>query len=138
MDKNCVFCKIIGNEIPSSTLYEDENFMAIMDISPANKGHVIILSKSHIKDVFELDENSAKNAMVVVKKLANAIKKELGCDGLNVLQNNGVAAGQTVFHYHIHLIPRFNDDTVKIEWINKSYGEGEAKLLCDAIKKHII
>lgn len=138
MDKNCVFCKIIGNEIPSSTLYEDENFMAIMDISPANKGHVIILSKSHIKDVCELDENSAKNAMVVVKKLANAIKKELGCDGLNVLQNNGVAAGQTVFHYHIHLIPRFNDDTVKIEWINKSYGEGEAKLLCDAIKKHII
>lgn len=138
MDKNCVFCKIIGDEIPSSTLYEDENFMAIMDISPANKGHVIILSKSHIKDVFELDENSAKNAMVVVKKLANAIKKELGCDGLNVLQNNGVAAGQTVFHYHIHLIPRFNDDTVKIEWINKSYGEGEAKLLCDAIKKHII
>ncbi len=126
MDKNCVFCKIIGNEIPSSTLYEDENFMAIMDISPANKGHVIILSKSHIKDVFELDENSAKNAMVVVKKLANAIKKELGCDGLNVLQNNGVAAGQTVFHYHIHLIPRFNDDTVKIELINKSYGEGEA------------
>jgi len=138
MENNCVFCKIIGNEIPSVTIYEDECFVAIMDVVPANKGHVIILSKSHICDVFELDEKSANKAMAVVKKVAHAMKTELGCDGLNVLQNNGVVAGQTVFHYHIHLIPRFKDDSVKIEWKSNSYGEGEAKLLGDAIRRRII
>lgn len=134
---NCVFCKIIKKEIPSVTVYEDESFVGIMDISPANKGHVILLAKNHVADIFDLDEQTASRAMIVVSKVAKALKEELDCDGINVLQNNGTVAGQTVFHYHIHVIPRYKDDAVTIEWEYQSYGEGEGKELGEAIKRRI-
>lgn len=135
MDKNCIFCKIINHEIPSETLFEDDNFRVIMDISPAAKGHAIMISKKHIPNIFELDEETAREAMVVAAKVAKAMKEELNCEGMNILQNNGEVAGQTVFHYHIHLIPRFENDTVNIKWKQGSYAEGEAKTIADAIKK---
>lgn len=134
---NCVFCKIIKKEIPSITVYEDERFLGIMDISPANKGHVILLAKNHVADVFDLDEQTASRAMIVVSKVAKALKEELNCEGINVLQNNGTVAGQTIFHYHIHIIPRYKDDGVNIAWEYQSYGEGEGKDLGEAIKRCI-
>lgn len=134
---NCVFCKIIKKEIPSITVYEDESFLGIMDISPANKGHVILLAKNHVADVFGLDEQTASRAMIVVTKVAKALKEELNCDGINVLQNNGTVAGQTVFHYHIHIIPRYKEDGVSIAWEYQSYEEGEAKELGESIKRRI-
>lgn len=134
---NCVFCKIIKKEIPSITVYDDERFLGIMDISPANKGHVILLAKNHVADVFDLDEQTASRAMIVVSKVAKALKEELNCEGINVLQNNGTVAGQTVFHYHIHIIPRHKDDGVNIAWEYQSYGEGEGKDLGEAIKRCI-
>lgn len=137
MDNNCIFCKIIGNEIPSATIYEDENFKVIMDISPAAKGHAIMIAKKHIPDIFELDIDTAKEAYVVASKVAKAMKDELHCDGINILQNNGEAAGQTVFHFHIHMVPRFINDSVIISWKPVKYGEGEAKALAEAIGKRI-
>lgn len=132
MDHNCIFCKIVGREVPSSVVYEDDSFFGIMDISPANKGHVILLSKNHIADVFSLDGETARKAMTAVSKIATAMRHILKCDGINVLQNNGEAAGQTVFHYHIHVIPRYKEDGVTIAWNSKPYNEGEMKELGDA------
>ena len=113
---SCIFCKIIKGEIPSYTMYEDENVKVILDIAPAAKGHAVLLVKEHVANVFELNAELAAKVFAVVPKVASALKEELGCDGMNILQNNGVAAGQTVFHLHIHFIPRWNDDTVNIKW----------------------
>lgn len=115
-DSNCIFCKIAAGEIPSHTIYEDERFKVIFDISPATKGHAIIIPKNHAKDVFELSEEDASKIFVVAKKVASALNEVLPCDGFNILQNNGEIAGQTVFHLHVHLIPRYKDDNVVLSW----------------------
>ncbi len=133
MESNCIFCKIIAGEIPSATVYEDEDFKAIMDIFPAAKGHVIILPKKHSANLFELDDATAAKALPVARKIAEAIQTELGCDGMNLLQNNGEAAGQTVFHFHMHLIPRYKGDQVKTTWEQGKYEDGEASALAAAI-----
>ena len=135
--ENCIFCKIANGEIPSATVYEDEAFRAIMDIAPANKGHVILLPKKHSANLFEAEDETLREALLVVKRVSNAMMKALHCDGLNVVQNNGEAAGQTVFHLHLHMIPRFKEDTVKITWKQGSYAEGEAAALSEEIKKNL-
>jgi histidine triad (HIT) family protein len=137
MQDNCIFCKIIAGEIPSAVLYEDEDFKAIMDISPAAKGHTVILSKRHAANLFELDENTAVKALPVARKLAKAMQAELHCDGINLLQNNGEAAGQTIFHFHMHLIPRYHGDQVKTTWLPGKYEDGEAAALAAAIAAKI-
>ena len=113
---NCIFCKIAAGEIPSTTIYEDEDFRVILDIEPASKGHALILPKEHYANLYELDDALAAKALVVAKKVITQMTEVLGCDGYNVLQNNGTAAGQTVFHFHMHLIPRYKEDDVKIGW----------------------
>lgn len=115
-DENCIFCKIAAGEIPSATLYEDDDFRVILDVAPASKGHALILPKEHYANLYELDDALAAKAFVLAKKMITQLKDIVGCEGYNVLQNNGEAAGQTVFHFHIHLIPRYEDDTVKIGW----------------------
>jgi len=134
---SCIFCKILKGEIPSSTIYEDENVKVIMDIEPAAKGHAILLVKEHVANVFELNAELAGKVFSVVPKVATAIKEELGCDGMNILQNNGVEAGQTVFHLHIHFVPRWKDDSVNIKWKKLSYADGEAAELAKRIAKRI-
>ncbi len=137
MKDNCIFCKIIAGEIPSATLYEDEDFKAIMDISPAAKGHTIILSKRHAANLYELDDETAAKGLLIARKLARAIQAELQCDGMNLLQNNGEAAGQTIFHFHMHLIPRYHGDQVKTTWEHGKYEDGEAAALAAAIAAKI-
>ncbi len=137
MQENCIFCKIIAGDIPSAVVYENEDFKAIMDIAPAARGHVILLAKKHCADIYSLDEDVAAKALGVVRKIAKAVKEELKADGLNILQNNGEAAGQTVFHFHIHLIPRYNDDKVNIGWEHLKYAEGEAAKIASAISARI-
>lgn len=137
MINNCVFCSIIGHEIPSSTIYEDDFVKAILDIAPSAKGHTVLIPKNHYSDIFELTEEAAAHIFVVAKKVATALKEELGCDGINILQNNGIAAGQTVFHFHIHIIPRYENDTVKIHWDTKGYEEGEMQRLADGITNRL-
>lgn len=131
---SCIFCKIVKGDIPSSVIYEDENVKVILDIAPAAKGHAILLVKEHVANVFELPADLAAKVFAVVPKVATAIKEELGCDGMNILQNNGVEAGQTVFHLHIHFIPRWKDDEVNIKWASLGYAEGEAAALAEAIR----
>ena len=134
---DCIFCKIAAGEIPSATIFENEDVRVILDIAPAAKGHAILLVKEHAANIFELDSALAARVFAVVPKVARAIKEELGCDGMNILQNNGPEAGQTVFHLHIHFIPRWKDDTVKITWKQGSYEDGEAAALADRIKKRM-
>ena len=115
-DDNCIFCKIANGEIPSATLYEDEDFRVILDLGPATKGHALILPKNHFANLFEIPEDMDAKAFILAKKIAKKMKDVFGCDGVNIVQNNGVAAGQTVFHFHIHLIPRYEGDQVGITW----------------------
>lgn len=118
-DDNCVFCKIADGAIPSITCYEDNEFRVFCDVSPATRGHVLIIPKNHYEDFFSIPDEVAQDIFVLAKKTATALKEILGCDGINVLQNNGRAAGQTVFHYHIHLIPRYDGEEDLIYWENK-------------------
>ena len=105
--KDCLFCKIAAGEIPSYTIYEDEEFRAFLDIEPAGIGHTLIVPKQHAANFFELPEEQASHAMLLAQRIARAMKETLPIDGLNVIQNNGEVAGQTVMHYHLHVIPRY-------------------------------
>lgn len=113
---NCIFCKIASGEIPSATLYEDDDFRVILDLGPASKGHALILLKEHYANIYEIPDELAAKAMKLAKKMAGAMTKALKCDGFNLVQNNGEAAGQTVFHFHMHLIPRYKGDGAGITW----------------------
>lgn len=136
-DNSCIFCKLASGEFPSATVYEDDLFRAILDISPAAKGHTLLLPKTHAVNLFELDELEVSKALLVAKKLAAALVKTLQCDGINILQNNGTAAGQSVFHFHIHLIPRYEEDGVTIPWKSLSYSDGEASELANKIHQNL-
>ena len=131
---DCIFCKIANGDIPSATVYEDDDFRVILDIAPAAKGHALILPKQHYANIWELGEEESKKVLALAAKVTKAQKAALSCDGINVLQNNGTAAGQTVFHFHMHLIPRYDDDDVMIPWNTLSYADGEAQEVCDKIK----
>ena len=109
-DANCIFCKIANGEIPSRTVYEDEDFRVILDLNPATKGHALILPKNHFKNLYEIDDETAAKVLPLAKKMATTMTEKLGCDGFNIIQNNNEVAGQTVFHFHMHLIPRYQDD----------------------------
>ena len=113
---NCIFCKIANGEIPSATLYEDEEFRVILDLGPATKGHALILPKTHAANIYEISEDMVAKAMILAKKMATKMTKALNCDGFNIVQNNGEPAGQTVFHFHMHLIPRYKGDEAGITW----------------------
>ena len=115
-DNNCIFCKIANGEIPSATVYEDEDFRVILDLGPASKGHALILPKDHYQDVCALDEKVAAKALPLAAKIGAAMKKGLGCSGFNVVQNNGKSAGQTVFHFHMHIIPRYDGGPEMVSW----------------------
>ena len=115
-DDSCIFCKIANGEIPGATIYEDDDFRVILDLSPASKGHALVLPKEHCANMFEMPDELVSKAYVVAKKVAARMKDYLGCDGYNILQNNGLAAGQTVFHFHIHLIPRMENDKAILGW----------------------
>ncbi|MCL1862237.1 MAG: HIT family protein [Defluviitaleaceae bacterium] len=110
---DCLFCKIIRGEIPSHKIYEDNTFLVILDIFAATKGHALILPKRHATNLYELNEGESAELIPLAKKIAEKISNTLNPDGLNILQNNGKAAGQEVFHYHMHIIPRYNDDGIK-------------------------
>ena len=113
---NCIFCKIANGEIPSRTVYEDEDFRAILDLGPATKGHTLILPKDHAANLMELPEETAKKVLPLAGKIAAMLKERLGCDGINLVQNNGEIAGQTVMHFHLHVIPRYVNDGQNILW----------------------
>ena len=115
-DNNCIFCKIANGEIPSRTVEENEMFRVVLDVGPATKGHALILPKEHYRNLLDLPEDVAAEAMKLAKKIALRMKEKLHCDGVNIVQNNEECAGQTVFHFHLHVIPRYKDDGQVIGW----------------------
>lgn len=114
--ENCIFCKILNGEIPSTKLYEDEDFMIMLDIGPATFGHALMIPREHYADLFEMPEELLQKSIILAKSWGEKLVKALGADGLNLVQNNGTAAGQTVFHYHLHLIPRYDKDQAGELW----------------------
>jgi histidine triad (HIT) family protein len=131
---DCVFCKIISGEIPTNKVYEDENIVAILDISQATKGHTLIVAKQHYKNLYDIDENVAADIFRVIPKLANALKNAFHPIGLNVLINTEKPL-QTVFHFHVHLIPRYPHDGVEIDFINNMGNTTKAEF--EAIREQI-
>ena len=130
---DCIFCKIANGEIPTNTIYEDEDFRAILDMGPAAKGHALLLPKEHADNLFELPDEIAQKALVTAKKIGKKLVDKLGADGLNIVQNNGEIAGQTVMHFHIHIIPRYRSDGQKINWVPGSPSAEELAAICKEI-----
>ena len=113
---DCIFCKLANGVFTTRSIYEDEEFNVILDVAPATKGHALILPKHHAANLFELPEETAGKAFVLAKQMAQKMKDTLNCDGFNIVQNNGAVAGQRVFHFHLHLIPRYENDGQEINW----------------------
>lgn len=132
-DDNCIFCKLANGDITTNSIYEDDDFKVILDASPATKGHALILPKQHYANIFEIEDETLAKAAKLAKKIMTHEKDVLGCEGYNLVQNNGEVAGQTVFHFHMHLIPRYESDDNKnvIEWNHKEFTDDEMKTICD-------
>ncbi|MCM1103852.1 MAG: HIT family protein [Clostridium sp.] len=133
-DETCIFCKIANGEIPSRTIYEDGKFRVFLDLSPAAKGHALIVPKEHYANLYELPEELAADAMCLAKKQMAVMTEKLSCDGFQLVQNNGETAGQTVFHFHLHLIPRYKNDGQQIAWKPGKMSDEEL----DAVKDQIV
>ncbi len=133
---NCIFCKLANGVFPTNSIYEDENFNVILDVSPATKGHALILPKEHYADIYEIPAELLAEAIKIAQKVIKHTTPILGCDGYNVLQNNGTAAGQTVFHFHLHLIPRYTEEENKalLNWTPGSVSEEALKELREQMK----
>lgn len=131
----CIFCKIAAGEIPAHKVYEDDNVFAFLDINPVTKGHTLVIPKKHYNNIFEIDEKDAGllyQGVVLVSKL---LKKNLNIENLNVLNNNGKLAYQSVDHYHIHLIPRYENDSFSIHFSDEGFTSEELKELALKISK---
>jgi len=114
--ENCIFCKIISGDIPSATIFENDEFKVILDRFPATKGHVLVLPKAHYANIFELDPDLGGKLFTLAIRIAGIVKKATGATDMNILQNNGPLAGQTVDHFHLHIIPRYEGDSVTVKW----------------------
>lgn len=133
---DCFFCKIAAGEIPSRKIYEDSDLIAIMDLNPTSKGHSLIIPKEHCTNIYDIDEDIAAKVMKTAKKLATKMTVALNCDGFNLLQNNGETAGQTMFHFHMHLIPRYKDaDNNMLKFTSVSFSDEEMDSIRDQIIK---
>lgn len=131
-DPECIFCKLANGEIPTMSLYEDDDFNVIFDAGPATFGHALIMPKEHYANIYEIDEEILGKAYKLAKKLATVMTDVFQADGFNLLQNNGEAAGQSVFHFHIHLIPRYKGDNAIVPW---KPGEQDTEKLTEALQK---
>ncbi len=133
---DCVFCKIISGEIPCYKVYEDEDFLAFLDIYPVNMGHTLVIPKGHFENIFSLPDDVASKYFVVVKKIASVVKEVMNADGINIGMNNLSAAGQVVFHSHIHIIPRYKNDGLN-HWGNKDVDKDEMNKILKKIKNKL-
>lgn len=135
-DDNCIFCKLANGDIPTNSIYEDDDFKVILDASPATKGHALILPKQHYANIFEIEDETLSKAAKLAKKIMTHEKDVLGCEGYNLVQNNGEVAGQTVFHFHMHLIPRYlnakNNDI--LNWSHETFSPEEMAEIRDSLK----
>jgi histidine triad (HIT) family protein len=112
--EDCIFCKVLAGEIPSESVYEDEHTVAVMDINPWTRGHVVVVPRRHAENLFEISDEDLQHVIVAAKRVATKVRDTLDCDGVNLLQSNGRAAWQTIFHLHVHVIPRYEDDPLQL------------------------
>ena len=131
---DCIFCKLANGEIPTNTIYEDDDFRVFLDAAPATRGHCLIVPKEHFDDLEELDDSVSAKVLPLARKMMKLLKEKLSWDGFNVVQNNGRVAGQTVFHFHTHLIPRYNNDGQHLDMKPSEPKEGEL----EAVLKQIV
>ena len=136
MADDCIFCRIVKGEIPSAKVYEDDNVYAFLDIAPVNKGHTLVVPKKHSRDLFEMDDRDACKVMEAIKKIAPAVKEGVKADGIIVSQSNGKAAGQVIMHAHFHIIPRFENDGLKL-FPQGKYEEGQIEEVAEEIKQNL-
>lgn len=136
-NEDCIFCKIVAGEIPSFKLYEDEHTLAFMDINPANRGHALTIPKAHTPNLFEAPDEILASAVATARKVAKAVQKTVNPDGINLVQANGPGAAQSVFHLHLHVVPRFTDDNLKLNWGIKPGDMDEIKALSGQIAANI-
>ena len=132
---DCIFCKIANGEIPATEICENEGFRVILDLGPASKGHALVLPKEHYRDITELPEKAAGEAFSLAGKVGKAMKQGLGAAGFNIVQNNGTAAGQTVFHFHIHVIPRYEGGPEMVAWTPGKAEAEELEATAESIRK---
>jgi histidine triad (HIT) family protein len=111
---DCIFCKVLRGEIPGERIYEDDNAIAVMDINPWTRGHAVVFPRRHAKDLFEIEDSELEHVAVAAKRVATKMRETLDCDGVNLLQSSGKAAWQTIFHLHVHVIPRYDDDPLQL------------------------
>ena len=116
-DPDCIFCKIVAGELPARIVEEDERTIAFMDIAPATRGHVLVIPRAHSRDLFEADAEDVRAIAATAQRVAGRMRERLGADGVNLLNSSGPAAWQTVFHLHMHVIPRYRDDPLRLPWI---------------------
>ena len=135
--KNCIFCKIIKGEIPAAKVYEDEDVLSFLDIMPANKGHCLVIPKKHYEALLDIPDEDLSELIKAVKKVGKALSLSIGNGAYNVVMNNGQEAGQVVQHAHIHIIPRFKNDRLRLSWSHKAYKEGEIEDFQNKIKKFL-
>ena len=135
--EDCLFCKIAKGEIHSATVYEDSHFTVILDVNPATKGHCLIIPKEHFDNIYDLDGETAGKLFALATCIARAMKDALKCDGLNLVQNNGEVAGQTVNHFHLHLIPRYEGDGLNLNWPQQEISGEQLEEIRQSIKKSI-
>jgi len=124
-------------KIPSAKVYENENFISILDINPVSNGHLLVIPKKHYENIFDTDDEILKETIVLIKKLSVAVSKALNVKAVNIIQNNGKDAGQIIFHSHFHIIPRTPEDGIEIGMIHKKYNEGELEKFAELIRKSI-
>lgn len=134
---DCIFCRIAAGQIPATKVYEDDMFVAIMDLGAATKGHTLILPKEHYDNVMELDGNAAAKVLPLAAKIGHAMMEGLGCSGFNLVQNNGTSAGQTVHHFHLHIIPRYDNGPDMVTWTPGEPTFEELESTCEAIRAHL-
>ncbi len=137
MKDDCIFCKIAAGLIPAATLYEDDDFRVILDLGPASRGHALILPKEHYADLSEIREETAEKVLPLAKRMSAAMTKALGCAGINLVQNNGEAAGQTVRHFHMHIIPRYANGPKIVAWEPGSLSDNDKVQIVEAVKAEL-
>ena len=134
--EECLFCKIVKGELPSSKIYEDEDTLAFLDLFPVNKGHSLVIPKEHYETIFDVPANILAKVSSVMKNVADAVKNGVNADGISIAQSNGKDAGQVIPHIHFHIMPRFKDDGLKL-WPQGKYEEGEMDKFKEDISKFL-
>lgn len=130
---DCLFCKIAAGEIPAAKIYEDEKFLAFLDITPVNPGHILVMPKEHYENILDVPAEVLQELILIVQKMVVLIKEKLSAEGINIGQNNFAAGGQSVNHLHFHVMPRYTGDGYEL-WLGKSYKEGEKEEILRKLK----